>query len=70
MTANKEISFEKAMADLEEIVSNLEKGHLPLDDAMSSFEKGIDLVSRCQEQLDNAEMRIEKIMKKSEENKS
>ncbi len=54
----KEISFEVAMARLEQIVSLLEEGKLPLDDSLSAFEEGIALVKLCNGKLDAAEQRV------------
>ena len=54
--------FEDAMAELEGLVTNLEKGDLPLDDALQAFEKGTDLIKQCQKQLKDAELRVEKII--------
>lgn len=61
------IAFEEAMERLEGIVSQLEKGDLPLDQSIEAFEKGASYVKLCQEKLASAEMRIEKIMKQKEQ---
>lgn len=61
------IAFEEAMERLEGIVSQLEKGDLPLDQSIEAFEKGASYVKMCQTQLADAEMRIEKIMKQKEQ---
>jgi len=55
----KPIHFEKSMTELEEIVTQLEKGELPLDDSLKQFEKGIVLARKCQEILQHAEQKIE-----------
>lgn len=55
----KPIHFEKSMTDLEEIVMQLEKGELSLDDSLKQFEKGIVLARKCQEILQQAEQKIE-----------
>lgn len=57
----KPIPFETSIQSLEEIVSQLEKGELPLEDSLKQFEKGIALVRACQEKLSQAEQRIEYI---------
>jgi exodeoxyribonuclease VII small subunit len=53
--------FEAALAELEGIVDQLEKGAVSLDDSIRLYERGEALKARCDELLKNAEMRIEKI---------
>ncbi len=53
--------FEKALAELEGIVDQLEKGAVTLDDSVKLYERGEALKKRCEDLLRNAEMRIEKI---------
>lgn len=55
----KPIHFEKSMAELEEIVMQLEKGELSLEDSLKQFEKGINLARKCQDVLNHAEQKIE-----------
>jgi exodeoxyribonuclease VII small subunit len=55
----KPIHFEKSIAELEAIVTQLEKGELSLEDALKQFEKGITLARKCQETLNQAEQKIE-----------
>ncbi|AHE66518.1 exodeoxyribonuclease VII small subunit [Legionella oakridgensis] len=55
----KTIHFEKSIAELEQIVAQLEKGELPLEDSLKQFEKGITLARKCQELLTQAEQKIE-----------
>ena len=50
-------TFEEALSDLERIVSKLESGELPLEQAMELFERGLNLARRCQEQLASVERR-------------
>lgn len=59
----KDIKFEKAMARLEEIVEALEKGELSLEDSLKIFEEGIRLSQVCMSKLDEAEKRVEILMK-------
>ncbi len=56
-----DMSFEKALAELEGIVDQLEKGAVSLDDSIKLYERGEELKKRCDALLKNAEMRIEKI---------
>ena len=58
-----EKTFETSLAELEQIVTKLEDGDLPLEDSLSLFEKGIKLSRECRERLANAERRIEILMK-------
>ena len=54
---NEAMSFEMAMARLEEIVRALESGNTPLDTSLSLFEEGVALVRLCNARLDNAQQR-------------
>jgi exodeoxyribonuclease VII small subunit len=56
-----EMSFEAALAELEQIVDQLEKGAVSLDDSIKLYERGEALKTRCDDLLKSAEMRIEKI---------
>jgi len=51
-------SFEQSMEELETIVSALEKGDCPLDEAVALFEKGVKLAKECHAVLDSAEQKI------------
>lgn len=55
------LSFEAAMAELEEIVSKLERGDVALEASIALFERGQKLKTRCDTLLRGAEARIEKI---------
>jgi len=63
MSASKTINLEKALADLEEIVEELESGDLPLEKAMKKFEEGIKLTRNCQAALKDAEQKVEILLK-------
>jgi exodeoxyribonuclease VII small subunit len=54
-------SFEKALAELEEIVRNLESGKAPLEESIDQYERGIALKNHCEKKLKEAQMKIEKI---------
>ena len=56
---SKPIHFEKSMIELQDIVSQLEKGDLTLEDSLKQFEKGITLARKCQDVLTQAEQKIE-----------
>lgn len=57
-----EKSFEKSIAELEEIVSQLENGSVTLDESLELFEKGIKLSKSCQKMLDQAEKKVSILM--------
>lgn len=56
---SQEIHFEESIGQLEEIVRQLEKGELTLEDSLRQFEKGIGLARTCQTVLQKAEQKIE-----------
>ena len=55
--------FEEALNKLEKIVSKLEKGDLPLEDSLKLFEEGIRLSRFCNQKLDEAERRVDILVK-------
>lgn len=55
------VSFEKALAELEEIVRALESGKAPLEESIASYERGIALKNHCEKKLQEARLKIEKI---------
>src|SRR3546814_11158103 len=64
MTADRpieDLSFEEALHELEAIVSRLESGETPLQDAIDLYERGNKLRRRCADRLDAAQARIEAI---------
>ena len=61
----KKPEFERSLTRLEEIVRKLENTNLSLDDAMKLFEEGVVLSRDCQKQLEQAEGRVEILMKKA-----
>jgi len=62
----KKPDFEKSLARLEEVVRRLESPQLPLDEAMKLFEEGVGLANDCQKQLEEAEGRVEILLKKAD----
>ena len=58
--------FEKALAELESLVENLERGELPLEETLKQFERGIELTRSCQKALQAAEQRVEILLADSE----
>jgi len=61
--AEKKQTFETALKELERIVRRLEEGDLPLEDSLKLFEDGVKLSRECQERLNQAERRIEVLLK-------
>lgn len=57
-----EMSFEEAMAELEQVVSTLEGGQAPLDDSIALYERGAALRKHCEARLKDAELRVRKII--------
>ncbi len=62
MSTKKNMTFEESMTALEEIVKLLEQGEVPLEEALSQFQKGIELSKICQNTLTSAEETLTKIM--------
>lgn len=58
--------FEKSLARLEELVKRLESADLSLDEAMSLFEEGVKLSRDCQKKLEEAEGKVEILLKKAD----
>jgi exodeoxyribonuclease VII small subunit len=56
-------SFEEALQQLEQIVQRLEKGELPLEESLKLYEEGIRLSRLCHGKLEEAEGKIEMLMK-------
>jgi exodeoxyribonuclease VII small subunit len=63
VSAEETPTFEAALKQLEEIVQKLEKGELPLEESLVLYEKGIGLSRLCHGKLEEAEGRIEVLMK-------
>lgn len=57
-------NLETALSELEAILARMDKGDLPLDQLITEFEKGAELVKFCRDQLETAEKRIEIVLKK------
>ena len=57
----REMSFEKALKELEDIVRQLEQGQVELDDAIRHYERGAQLKRHCEDKLKEAKGKIERI---------
>ena len=55
------MSFEKAMAELETIVSDLENGSIELEESIKKYQRGIQLKKHCDQKLKEANMKIDQI---------
>ena len=58
LAGKKKLTFEQAMARLDEIVTTLERGDAPLEEAMKLFEEGRKLMRECTTLLDAAEQKV------------
>ncbi|MEP7706064.1 exodeoxyribonuclease VII small subunit [Paraglaciecola sp. 25GB23A] len=56
------LSFEQSMQELETIVSKMEQGELPLEEALQNFERGIQLARLSQQKLKDAEQKVQILM--------
>lgn len=63
MSENNERTFEESLNELEKVAQNLERGELSLEAAISEFEKGMKLSKECSEKLEQAEKRINILVK-------
>ena len=59
--------FEEALAELEGLVERLERGDLPLDEALKVFERGVALTRHCQSSLQAAQQKVEILLRKGGE---
>ena len=60
-TAQENLSFEDALKELETIVEKLERGEVSLNDAVAAYERGAMLKKLCQDRLDEARLKVDKI---------
>ena len=59
-------TFEAGLEELEKIVTEMESGDLPLERALSLFEKGIEISETCRKQLEEAETRVEMLTRRGD----
>lgn len=62
--------FEAALAELQGIVEKMESGEQTLEEALASFQRGVELTRTCQQGLKQAEQRVEKLVRESGEIKA
>jgi exodeoxyribonuclease VII small subunit len=63
--SDENLTFEDALDELESIVSRLESGDLTLEETLQLFERGQALAARCEEALNQAELRLEALLPSS-----
>lgn len=61
--ARKKENFEEALRKLEAIVAQMEEGDLPLEESLKAFEEGVKLAKLCTKKLDEAERKVEKLIR-------
>jgi exodeoxyribonuclease VII small subunit len=66
----KDMTFEKAMGELESLVRRLEEGRLSLEDAISSYERGTALRTHCEAKLRAAKLKVEQVLSHQESGQS
>lgn len=59
----KTLKFEQAVEKLEKLVQKLEDGNMPLDESLTAFEEGMELTRFCEDKLNEAEGKVEMILK-------
>ncbi|MFC0561611.1 exodeoxyribonuclease VII small subunit [Halalkalibacter alkalisediminis] len=62
MAEKTELSFEEAMAELEQVVERLEQGDVPLEKAITMFQEGMALSKQCHEKLEQVEKQMDQIL--------
>lgn len=55
-------TFEEKLMRLEQIVRTMERGEVPLDESLKLFQEGTELVRRCSQMLDDAQLQVKKVM--------
>ena len=57
--------FEESLAELEQLVEQMEQGDLSLEDSLKSFERGVNLTRTCQKALQEAEQKVQILLQKN-----
>lgn len=58
------LRYEEASQELRTIVADIESGRLPLDDSLRAFQRGTQLLGRCRQLLDDAELKVREVTAK------
>ena len=64
---DKQPDFEKALQELESLVTRLESGEMSLDESLSEFKRGVELTRHCQTVLDKAQQSVEQLLDNDDE---
>ena len=64
-TSKPTTNFEQALEELEKLIEEMEQGELNLEASLQHFEKGINLTRRCQQALQKAELKVQKLAEKN-----
>ncbi len=62
MPRKKAVAFESSLNELESLVRAMDAGELTLEDSLQAFEKGIGLIRDCQQALNKAEQKVQKLI--------
>jgi len=62
----KEASFEEKLEKLKTIVDGLESGEIPLKESIDKFKEGAEIIKQCYRELEEAELKVETVVKKDE----
>lgn len=65
MVKRKKLDYEAAVAELESLVERLEQGDISLEESLKLYESGVLLTRDCQEALQNAEQKVQMLLKQS-----
>lgn len=55
------LSYEEAFQELRAVVQSIEGGQMPLDQSVQAFQRGTELLRRCQDVLETAELRVKEL---------
>ncbi len=56
--SQKTLSFEAALAELEQVVADMESGKLPLEESLAAYQRGAELLKQCRVRLDEAQQQV------------
>jgi exodeoxyribonuclease VII small subunit len=67
MPKARKIDFEASLSQLEQLVDQMEEGDLSLEESLNAFEAGVKLTRECQQALQEAEQKVEVLMRQNDE---
>ncbi|MDG0964130.1 MAG: exodeoxyribonuclease VII small subunit [Opitutales bacterium] len=62
-----DLTFEQALANLEEIIQRMESGEAPLDSLITHYQTGVKMLKLCREKIEAAEINIKEVQERDEE---